>query len=488
MKEKSIKHNFALNSILQIASVLFPLISFPYVSRVLLPEGTGKVTLATAVVSYFSMFAMMGIPTYGIRVCAQVRNDKVKLSKAAHEILMLNMLIATITSGVYIVTVFLNKAMYHEKVLYFICGSNLLLNVIGVNWLYSALEEYRYITVRSIAFKFVACIAMFALIQTKKDYIIYAAITTFALAGSNILNFCNAQKHIITKPFRWEEYQFKRHIKPILMFFTMTIAISIYSSLDIIMLGSMAGNEAVGYYNAAIKIQTCLWMLVTALGTVLLPRMSIYFATNEMQKIQSLERKAIYCILWLAIPLVTYFMIFSAETIQVLAGDNYQEAVLPMMILLPTVVVSGIGNNFGNQILIPSGREKWVVIATIVGAVVNGICNVVLIPVYGVSGAALATLIAVSSVTIVEYRVVKDMSKGLFLNKNNLKIVIANILAVCVMLYLKKNLYVAGLWKIAISFIASGAVYVFATLLFKEEMVISIWDQLVDKVQKRSAR
>ena len=180
MKQKSLKLNVIMNSILTMSSFIFPLITFPYVSRVLSPVGTGKVAFATSFISYFSMIAQLGIPTYGIRVCAQVRDDKIKLSKTVHELLFVNM-ITTILSyiGLVFAIIFIPR-LQADQPLYIVVSITILLNSIGMEWLYKALEQYTYITIRSILFKFIGLIAMFILVHEQKDYVFYGFITIFA--------------------------------------------------------------------------------------------------------------------------------------------------------------------------------------------------------------------------------------------------------------------------------------------------------------------
>ena len=189
MKKKSIKLNFVMNIILTMSSFIFPLITFPYVSRVLLPVGTGKVSMATSVITYFSMFAQLGIPTYGIRACAKVRDNREKLSKVAQELLIINIIMSMISYMVLIILLFYVPKFRCEKELYVILSFNIILTSIGMEWLYKALEQYTYITVRSVIFKFIALIFMFFLVHKQTDYVIYGGITIFAASASNIFKF-----------------------------------------------------------------------------------------------------------------------------------------------------------------------------------------------------------------------------------------------------------------------------------------------------------
>ena len=196
LKTKSVKFNFIMNMILTASSFIFPLITFPYVSRVLLVEGNGYVSFATSVLTYFTMFASLGIPSYGIRACAQVRDDREELSKLTQELLIINIATTVLVSIVFVITLFTVPQFKEQQTLLWINGATLVLNAIGVNWLYSALEQYTYITVRSLVFKILSIILMFVFVHQQQDYIIYGAITVFATGGSNILNFINMRRKL----------------------------------------------------------------------------------------------------------------------------------------------------------------------------------------------------------------------------------------------------------------------------------------------------
>ena len=167
VKMHSVTYNFIMNAILTVSSILFPLITFPYISRVLLVEGSGKVAFAISAVTYFTMFATLGLPTYGIRACAQVRDDRGKLSRTVQEILLLNLLISILVYVVYFIVVWNVPRMHEDSTLYWIMSTTIIFNVIGVEWLYKGLEQYSYITIRSIIFKVIALVLMFLFVKTR---------------------------------------------------------------------------------------------------------------------------------------------------------------------------------------------------------------------------------------------------------------------------------------------------------------------------------
>ena len=273
-KNSSVKINFIMNFILTISNFVFPLITFPYVSRVLQASGVGTVTFATSIITYFSMVGMMGIPTYGIRATAKVRDDENKLFKTVKEIMILNAIVMSIALLVLFVTVLSIEKLYLEKELYLILSSTLIFNVLGVEWLYKGLEKYSYITIRSIIFKFISVILMFLFVQSSDDYVVYGAITVVAAVGSNLLNFINLRTMLSGKIN--EKLDIKQHVRPTLTFFLLTVSSTIYLNVDTTMLGFVKGDEAVGYYSAAVKIKQILVSVVTSLGAVLLPRLSYH--------------------------------------------------------------------------------------------------------------------------------------------------------------------------------------------------------------------
>lgn len=328
MKQGSVKVNFIMNALLTMSSILFPLITFPYVSRILMPDGMGKISFATSIVSYFNLFAQLGIPIYGVRACAKVRDKKIELSRITHEIFFINMLMSLFSFMVLVFTIFFVPRFQEEKVLYLIIGTTIFFNTIGMEWFYRALEKYTYITIRSLIFKVIALVAMFLLIQTKEDYVIYGGITVFASCMSNICNIVNIHKYIYVKPVGG--YNFGRHIKAVIVFFAMSCATTIYTNLDTVMLGFMTSDAEVGYYNAAVKIKTVLVSVITSLGTVLLPRLSYYIENEMTLEFSRLTKKSINYIFCTAIPLVVFFIFFSENAILFLAGANYLNAVFPI--------------------------------------------------------------------------------------------------------------------------------------------------------------
>ena len=481
MKQKSLKLNVIMNSILTMSSFIFPLITFPYVSRVLSPVGTGKVAFATSFISYFSMIAQLGIPTYGIRVCAQVRDDKIKLSKTVHELLFVNM-ITTILSyiGLVFALIFIPR-LQADKPLYIVVSITILLNSIGMEWLYKALEQYTYITIRSVLFKFIGLIAMFILVHEQKDYVFYGFITIFATSASNILNFVNAHKYIERRYIGG--YEIRKHLKPIGVFFAMSIAATIYTNIDSVMLGFMTSDADVGYYNAAVRIKTIMVSIVTSLGAVLLPRASYYIEHDLIDEFYRITSKALNFVFLLASPMMIYFMIFAKEGIFFLSGDSYAGSIVPMQVIMPTILLIGITNISGIQMLIPLGKEKVVLYSEVAGAVVDVIINALLIPRMASVGAAIGTLIAELVVLIVQFVYLKGKIFTALKNVHYIRIVVAIIVSGIAVIWIKTFEF-GNFVTLCISASLYFAVYGMILLLSKEPLVVEIFNQIIGKIRK----
>ena len=395
-----------MNAILTMSSFVFPLITFPYVSRILLPEGMGKVAMATAVVAYFALLARLGIPMYGVRACAEVRDDRMQLSKVVHELFLINLGMTAFSYLLFLGTVFAVPAFRTESVLYLIIGSTLFFETIGVEWLYKGLEEYGYITYRSIFFKIVAVAVTFLFVHTKADYVTYGAITILAASASNLLNLYNLRKYIMFKPF--SGYSFKPHVKPILFFFATTCAIVIYTQLNTVILGLLKTNADVGLYDSAMKIKNILVSVVTALGAVLLPRASYYVKQGLFEDFAKITEKAIHFVCILALPLIAYFILFATNGIHFLSGKQFDGAILPMQIVLPTIFLIGLTTVIGIQVLVPLGKEKEVFYSVSFGGVVDLAACLFLIPGYAVVGAAISNLLAELTVFVLQIYYVRQ--------------------------------------------------------------------------------
>ena len=477
----SVKYNFIMNFILTATQFIFPLITFPYVSRVLQASGNGKVTFVASVANYFMMVASLGIPTYGVRACARVRDDKEKLTKTVQELFIINAVVTELVTITYVASIYAVPRFLEDKTLFYINGINIVLNMFGMNWVYQALEQYDYITFRSIAFKLISIVLMFLLVHQQSDYVVYGAITVFAAVGSYVLNFVRLRKIISFKPVG--NYNFKQHFKPIFTLFAQSVAVSIYTNLDTVMLGFMKTDADVGYYHAAVKIKGLLLSLVSSLGNVLLPRMTYFVKNNMMTEFKKYMIKALNFELLMALSLTLYFVLYSAESINFLAGSGYEGAILAMQIITVAVIPNGLTGILGVQVLTSLEKEKYVLYSVIVGAVSDFLLNLLMIPAYGAAGAALATTIAEFLVLFVQIYYTKDLLKAV---RRDVRLLYY--CAIClisgVAAYFVKMLDTTNFLKLLISAIVFFGIYGIGLLITKEPVLVDVMTGINNKMRR----
>ena len=435
IKIHSIKYNFFMNMLLTISSFIFPLITFPYVSRVLGPAPNGKIALASSIISYFSLLASMGIPSYGIRKIAEVRDNQEQLNQALTELIVINTFFMLLSYILLLFSVLFISNFKRNGILIAIMSIQIMFTTFGVDWFYQGIEQYDYITARNLFFKIIAMVLMFILVHKPQDYLIYAGITVLGNVGSNFLNIIKLRDYAHLN-FR-ASLSLKPHLKPIVTLFLYSAMTVIYTNLDQIMLGFMTDNREVGYYSATIKIENILTSVITSLGAVMLPRITYYLNHNKKGFIE-LIKKSFNFVFLISVPLAIYFYLEANQVIFVLAGKGYERSGLILQYLIPAIVFVGLSSVTAWQMLIPLKMEKWVLIGAIVGAVFNISINLLIIPIIGGTGAAISTVIAECSVFVTHCIALRKRLCRTVDWQNLSKILIANIgtLIVLVLIYL----------------------------------------------------
>lgn len=398
-KQKSLTVNVIMNVINQVSGVLFPLVTFPYVARVLQPEGIGMVNFAQAIVGYFIMVASLGIPLYGTREVAKVRDNKQKLSQLVAELFVLNMVMTLVGFAAFAIFMIFSAKAAADPVLFWVCTLPMLLAPVGFNYLFGGLEEFTFVTLRTIAFRLLTLAAIFLFINNPSDYWVYALIMGLNAVGANLVNLFFARKFLALRLIDFGKLQIWKHLRPVLLVFSLGAVISIYTSLDKVMLGYLTNEAEVGYYAVADRLIKVVVMLVTTLGTVLLPRVSYYLENNKVEEYSRLANFSLRVIFFLCLPAAAGLFVLAAPLVQLFAGDAFVTASPLVQIMGLNVVFVAMSNFMGYQVLYPQNKERLLVISVVFGAVTNFILNWFFIPRWHAMGAAMATLIAEASVT-----------------------------------------------------------------------------------------
>lgn len=481
-KRKSIKYNFIMNTMIQGSAYIMTYLLYPYVSRILLPIGMGKVSFTTSVITYFTMFAMLGIPTYGIRSCASVSDDKEKLSKTVQEIFAINISMCAVAYFVLFLAIKIVPRLQKEKVLVIVMSSMIMLSSIGMDWVYKGLEQYAEIAIRSLVVKSAAFIMTFWLVRKPEDYIIYGLLYAVSMYGANVWNFLRVRKYISFT--RYKSYDLRQHIKPILVFFSMSVATTVYTNLDVVMLGMLTGDVQTGYYDAAIKVKTILVMAATSIGVVLLPRVSYYVTRGMHESFIEINKKVLHLVILCTLPLVCYFILLAEPTMLLLSGKEFYNAISAMKILMPTVVLIGITNITGIQILVPMGKERWVLYSEIAGALLDLVINFLLIPRIGINGAAVGTLVAEIFVLCVQLYAIRDMLKEIFWGESYYKLLVSIIIA-SVSIIPVKNQVNNMILELFASAGVMAAVYTVSLYAMKDKVVYSVIYGILNRIKSQ---
>lgn len=391
MNTGSIKVNFVLNIIYTAANIMFPLITFPYVSRILQVEFLGKVNFFSNISSYAITMAALGITTYGIRAVARVRENKDDLTRTVYELFTINCVSTVLVAAVLLLSAVWIPKFRDDIILLLINIALVLCAPLSVNWLFSGLEQYSYITKRTLVVKTVSLICVFCFVRERKDYYIYALILVLSSIAAYVCNYLYSKRFLTRKKYR---LNCRKHMKPMLVIFASILAINVYTHLDVIMLGFINGDNEVGLYTTAVYVKTALLSLVNAISAVLLPRISYYAGAGKTREINHVLSKSVSIIMMLTIPLTVFFILTAKDTIMIMGGMEYINAVPCMRIIMPILLISGFSNITGNQILIPFGLERCFMKAVVAGALANLVLNLLLMPSFGGVGAAVATLVA----------------------------------------------------------------------------------------------
>ena len=472
-KQKSIKVNFIMNAFLTCSNFIFPLITFPYVSRVLLADGNGKINFATAIVNYFMLFASLGMPLYGVRTCAIVRDDRKKLSRTVKELFTISMLATALSLVVLLVMIGTVPKFQEYRGLLLVLSSNIWLQALGMDWLYQALEEYSYITVRSVAFKIVGIILMFMFVHEHRDYVVYAIITVIGGNGSMVLNYLRSFKLVDRVPLR--ECNLRQHVKPLFGLFLLSAAWSLYANMDTVMLGFLSNDTQNGYFGASVKIKQMLIACISALGTVLLPRLANYFGNGRTKEFYELLRKDSSFIMVAGFYVVVFCIFDADEIIRFLSGDTYEPAVPAMRVIMLAVFFSALYTMLSNNVLVPQGKERIPTLATVMGLISLTALEVVLIPLLGAVGAAIGTTVgeAVGALILCLY-LRRDLSK-MFSKENILKCIAASVVASCVLLPVRGLVSDGGLFvRLLLQGSVFTIVYFAALILMREKFTMSV--------------
>lgn len=466
-----------------VSGFLFPMITFPYVSRVIMAEGIGQVQFYTSIINYVVLLTGLGIPLYATREIARVRDNIADFSKTTSEIILLNLILNIIGYTAIFIMCFTVEEIMQNVPLFLLLSSSVFLTTIGCSWFFSGVEDFKYITLRGLAVKIICVIFLFVFVSDKDDLMYYAAYSVLVSVGNNILNFIRLRRYIRFDSFQFRDLKIWRHVKPAFAIFVFNIVTSIYINLDKVMVGFLKDNESVGYYTAATTISHIFLTAVTSLGTVMLPRLSNLVKQGDMDSFHRLAKKSYNFITTMSFPICGGLIVLAPSLIRIFSGDGFVPAILTLQIVSPIIIAIGISNLIGLQILYPLGKIKIVTISTLVGAIINFSLNLLLIPKLAQNGAAIATVCAEICVTLTQFIIARKCIPFRFIDKQFICCFVTTLIMMLIC-YIFVNVGYSNVINLVVVPLIGSVFYGIVMVVSKNEIAVEILQTVKSEIEK----
>lgn len=480
----SLKINYLLNLTNTIAGMVFPLITFPYASRILEADGIGIVNFYNSIIGYISLFTCLGIPLYATREIAKVKHDSKLLPRKSAEILLLHIGLTFLGYIVVaILSLFVAKINQHYG-LFLILSASLIFTAMGCDWYFRGTEDFKYITIRGLICRIIYIPLLFIFVKTKQDLFIYCILTVFVSVGNNLFNFYRISKLLSFQLLKEASNRSLKHLKGSVKLFLLSSAISLYLQLNILMLGFLSSTTNVGYYTAASRITFIISGLITALQATLVPRSSYLVANKSHSEYSTLLNKVSNFIICFSLPMSMGLIIMAPLIIKIFAGDTFMPA-SPTLQLLSLNIILSIYNGFiCSAVFIPQGKENLATYSCLFGGIVNLILNFILIPVFAQNGTAMAAII--TEITVFSGMVILGSKYVPFkiFKVSYLKYLILSLLmfALCYFLW---NIDDHEAYRLTVIPIAGILFYLSILLIIKDPLVLSIKNLIYTKLTYR---
>lgn len=396
----SVKNNIFYNVILAISQVLFPLITFPYLARVLEPNHIGILNFAESIAKYFTMLSALGIPIYGIREIAKIKDNPLQLSKTFTEILIIHVISNVFSLLLFFILIYSSKTIYIEKELFNYTIVYFFLQVFYLEWFFNGINQFKFIAIRQFIVRIFFIALVFILIKQKTDYIKYMQMQVALAFLIVLINLRQLLKFIKFNKVTASDLTFKKHIKPILYLFLTIFSISIYFSLDTIFLGFLSNNESVGFYSTALKLVKLIIAVLGAITVALFPSLVELYHKEETDKFAKAIKDCFFVLISISIPLALLIGLNAHDIVFILFGENYERSVLPLQITSAMIVIVSMSSIFGFQVLNALSKDKSILLSAILGMMVSLVLSFWLIPLFNENGEAITILITELTVSI----------------------------------------------------------------------------------------
>ena len=480
---KSVAKNYVYNVIYQVLVMILPLITTPYVSRILGAEGIGIYSYTISIATYFILFGSLGVAMYAQREIAYVQEDKQKRSKIFWEVFILRAITITISIVLYYF-IYANHTEY--AIYYRILLIEIIANIFDVSAFFQGMEEFKKIISRNLIVKIISIISIFVFIKTESDVWKYLLIYALSTLIGNLSLWLYLPRYI--KKVKLRELNILQHIRPTIVLFIPQIATQVYTVLDKTMIGTMIQDKSeVGYYEQAQKIVKVVLTIITSLGAVMLPRIANKFANGKESDIKENIKNSFNFIYLLAIPMMFGIMAIARDFIPIFLGQGYEKSIILTCVISPILLFIGLSNVVGTQYLLPTKRQKQYTISVIIGAIINLILNFILIPRYLSVGAAIATVMAEFLVAATQFFMIRREFEIKDIIKMSINYLIAGIVMLVVDSILTRFVLVdiRRLIKVIIQVMSGIIVYFGILFILNDNYTKYIFGRVIEPIKKK---
>lgn len=438
----SLRQNFTYKAILTVLNPLIGLFTFPYISRILGVSNLGLVDFVDNTINYFLLFAMLGISNVGVRSIAAVNGSRDKLNKVFSNLLGVNLFFTILILLVYIISISLVTRFNQCSELFYIGTAKILFSTLLIEWFFNGIENFKYITIRTLIIKIIYVCSVFIFIKEPNDYLLYFILTVSVIVVNAIVNLLYS-RYFVTLQFK-DLFSF-RYLKENVEIGIYAIMTSMYLTFNVMYLGLITNNTQVGFYTSAYRLYTLVLGIFTAFSSVMLPRMSNLLANGKNAEFNTYLNKSFEFVALFSVPMAVCSSILAPELIYLLCGAGYEGAILPMRIIMPALILVGIAQILVIQVLLPMKKDKVLLAASIIGAIISILLNILLISKNGSLGSAIVMLSAEFFVTMIYLVYVHKSSLVRFPWKHFVRAIVYTIPCVCICLlskYFISNVYV----------------------------------------------
>jgi len=489
--QRSVKFNAVMNTILTSSTMLINLVTLPYVTRTLSVEGYGNVNFAQSLSTWLSTLCLVGVPTYAVRECARVRDDPRALAKIVKEMLIIISFFTIFILGIFAICIFLVPRLVALAPLMWLFLVSTLLLSYGVEWYFQAVEQYEYITIRSVTFKFLSLIAVLLFVHHPNDWLIYGAILALVTSGNNVFNFIRLLHDVPV--WNSTDMNLHRHVKPLFSYAVMSISSSVYLFFDTVLLGMLNSNNVqVALYQLAAKLKGLCWSIVNAVIGVLIPRLS-YYAKKDIVKYNNLLKRGFGFLINMCIGATAYLFIFASPLVVLISSSKYISATIPVQIIGFVNFFSCMSYFIGLCVLSPLGRENAFAYANLVGVPISLLLNLILDNRFGAVGAAVSILVAEMGIFLKQVSSSYDILKNVIVRSTVVKTVVSHLFAFLISVtacVIEKNIGIdflsmkGAFFTIFVGFILYSFSWLLLAIILREDSAVYIIQFLKNKVLK----